>query len=333
MTLGDLTNYRSLGIDTWENDFNIIESYNDITGFNQILIKDVARLSPYGFDLKGTLESGQCFRWKDAGMGKYFGIVRDKAVYVSTIDSRDLLIENATIKDFCNLWYDYFDLATDLSEIIKEVDKDPFMHESILFSGGVRMLRQDFEETLFSYILSAQNNIPRIKGLVETLCKKYGDKIYSHNEIHTLMGYAFPSSNALSMNFCGKDHSNCSSNNLCGHQFAGYRCPYIKKTAIMIDSGKFKADYDLLSSISADKARKILCQLPGVGEKVADCVLLYSGIRKDICPIDTWVEKTIKIHYLGDNASKKEIRAFTESYFAENAGYAQLWFFNYARNQ
>jgi N-glycosylase/DNA lyase len=84
--------------------------------------------------------------------------------------------------------------------------------------------------------------------------------------------------------------------------------------------------------MDSEAARKELCRFSGVGEKVADCVLLYSGIRKDLCPIDTWVEKTIKERYLDENATKKDIRKFTESYFGNYAGYAQLWFFYFARN-
>lgn len=346
----------------WIKDFNVIEYFDKSTGFTCILIKDVARLSPYGFDLKGTLESGQCFRWKKVGENRYFGIVRSHAVYVSLIDNAHLLIENSNADDFTNLWYKYFDLKTDLAPIIKAVDKDPFLHKSVLFSGGVRMLNQDFEETLFSYILSAQNNIPRIKGLVESLCVKYGEKIYisqfkgekgttapqlvkknldtagvaleatASEFSDILLGYSFPTAAVLSKNFCNEGHGNCAANNLCGHPFAGYRCPYIKKTANLLVHNLVKLDFEELASVPAKQARTGLCQFPGVGEKVADCVLLYSGIRQDICPIDTWVEKTIRSNYLNENATKNEIRAFTESYFGKNAGYAQLWFFNYARN-
>ena len=99
----------------------------------------------------------------------------------------------------------------------------------------------------------------------------------------------------------------------------------------MLTRGAFVPDFIRLASEDQDEARKELCVLPGVGEKVADCVLLYSGIRHDICPIDTWVEKTMKKIYLDDHASKKDIRRFTRGYFGDLAGYAQLWLFHYAR--
>lgn len=319
--------------------FRVTETVDKATNRGSILIRDVVDLSPCGFDLKGTFESGQSFRWRlsgSTGTGPdysgpddspvYSGIVRDKAVKVSVRSNRHLLIENASAEDFDILWHSYFDLSTDYAPIIKKVDKDDFMKRAVGYSGGVRMLRQDFEETLFSYILSSQNNIPRIMKLVENLCELYGDKIGDR-------GYSFPSAAVLAERFCRIDHPACRSNNLCDNPFGGYRCTYIKKTAQMLASGEIVINAANLARVSANEARKELCLLPGVGEKVADCVLLYSGIRKDICPIDTWVEKTIRDEYLSPDAKKKDIRNFTETYFGAYAGYAQLWFFNYARNR
>jgi len=315
--------------------FNVVFEKNVKSGLPQILIKDVSDLSPMGFDVKGTFESGQCFRWKRVDEGKYFGIVKELAVTVSLADGRHLLIENSTLQDFNDVWFDYFDLGTDYAPIIRQVDKDDFMHAAIRFSGGARMLVQQFEETLYSYILSSQNNIPRIIKLVDSLCSLYGEEIYSYpnNKEKILMGHSFPDSEKLALNFCTKQGcESCGSRNgLCEKPFGGYRCPYIRKTALMIYTGEFTLDRNFLLSETSDNARKELCRLSGVGEKVADCVLLYSGIRKDICPIDVWVEKTIKHFYLDESAKKSEIRNFTQDYFGRNAGYAQLWFFNYSR--
>ncbi|MHB1484754.1 MAG: DNA-3-methyladenine glycosylase family protein [Saccharofermentanales bacterium] len=324
--------------------FRVTEAVDKVTDRSSILINDVADLSPSGFDLKGTFESGQSFRWhRSESPGSncgdspaYSGIVRGKAVRVSIRDGRHLFIENASAEDFDSIWHPYFDLSTDYAPIIRKVDKDDFMKNSVEYSGGVRMLRQDFEETLFSYILSSQNNIPRIMKLVENLCSIYGDKILdtssgpSHKDFE---GYSFPAAGVLANRFCIRDHPGCCSSDLCDNPFGGYRCTYIKKTSRMLASGDVVINADNLAIMSADEARKELCLFPGVGEKVADCVLLYSGIRKDICPIDTWVEKTIRSEYLGADAKKKDIRNFTESYFGSYAGYAQLWFFNYARNR
>lgn len=316
--------------------FRISETIDKLTLRNSILIKDVADLSPSGFDLKGTFECGQSFRWNKKDSERYAGIVRGKSVLVSLRDNRHLLIENSTSEDFDTLWHSYFDLSTDYSPIIRKVDIDSYMNRAVSYSGGVRMLAQDFEETLFSYILSSQNNIPRIKNLVESLCKLYGDEIIdtSSKELPSeFSGFSFPPAEVLARRFCDSDRITCRSNDLCDKPFGGYRCPYIKNTARMLVSGDVVINREELALMNADDARKELCRFPGVGEKVADCVLLYSGIHKDVCPIDTWVEKTIRTEYLDVNASKKEIRSFTESYFGAHAGYAQLWFFNYARNK
>jgi len=318
--------------------FNVTQDNCSSTGLPQIFVKDVSDLSPLGFDIRGTFESGQCIRWKKVEDGKYYGIVKGRAVNVSLFENgRDLVIENATLEDFRDIWFDYFDLGTNYAPIIKEVEKDDFMQSAIRFSGGARMLVQDFEETLYSYILSSQNNIPRIIKLVDSLCSLYGEKIYAYPSFgdKTLMGHSFPDSETLALNFCTKEGcESCGSRNgLCDKPFAGYRCPYIRKTALMIYSGEFILDENHLASSTAEQARKELCRLSGVGEKVADCVLLYSGIRKDICPIDVWVEKTIKHFYLDESAKKSEIRKFTQDYFGKHAGYAQLWFFNYSRTQ
>jgi len=329
--LADLPEQYKKDPDLWLKGFRVDETIDPKTLCHRILIHDVDVLSPFGFDLKGTFESGQCFRWKAVDENRYFGIVRGKAVVVSLYEKKHLLIENATAEDFSEIWYDYFDLSTNYASIIRQVDKDGFMHESVSFSGGARLLRQDFEEVLFSYILSAQNNIPRIKKLIESLCERYGDPIPG-NAPDAGPAYSFPAATVLSRQFCPENRPGCRSGNLCGNPFGGYRCPYIRSTAELLATQQIVPDFELLADSGAKEARRQMCRFPGVGEKVADCVLLYSGIRKDLCPVDTWVEKTIQSRYLGKAATKNEIRAFTESYFGRYAGYAQLWFFYYARN-
>ncbi len=322
--------------------FRIDESVDSV-GIRCITVKDAGDLSPGGFDAAATFESGQCFRWNGTGEGRYSGIAFGKSVSVSSPGRRDILIENAVPEDFYDIWYDYLDLGTDYNMIAKASSGDDFMRRAITFAGGARVLKQEFNETLFSYILSSQNNIPRIKGLVKDLCIRHGEIIpYSEGDTEGRFGgHAFPEVSVLARDFCTEKKytdmdqtacRKCSAVDLCGSQFAGYRCPYIALTAAMLEEKNYIPDPVRLADTDQDSARKDLCILPGVGEKVADCVLLYSGIRHDVCPIDTWVEKTIRRVYLNDNATKKDIRSFTQSYFGEYAGYAQLWFFYYARS-
>ncbi|MHB1452840.1 MAG: DNA-3-methyladenine glycosylase family protein [Saccharofermentanales bacterium] len=317
--------------------FQLEESKNPATGVPRILVRDVADLSPGGFDLKGTFESGQCFRWRSAGDGGYYGIAGGNAVKVSLSGGRHLLIENSMIEDFSAIWYRYFDLSTDYSPIVKAVCKDGFMQKATDYSSGSRMLCQEFEETLFSYILSSQNNIPRISKLIDDLCRTHGRPIEGPADDSStgFRGFAFPDAATLAASFCRCDERtcrSCTSGNLCTAPFGGYRCPYIAKTARLLVSGSYQPDFTRLATQSAELSRKELCVFPGVGEKVADCVLLYSGIRKDICPVDTWVEKVIRSVYLDENAKIRDVRKFTKDYFGDYAGYAQLWFFHYARN-
>lgn len=317
--------------------FQIEESTVSSTGVHRILIRDVSDLSPGGFDLKGTFESGQCFRWRGIGDGRYRGVAGGKAVMASLIADRHLLIENSVIEDFEQIWFRYFDLSTDYAPIVKAVCKDGFMKKATDYSSGSRMLCQEFEETLFSYILSSQNNIPRIIRLIDDLCRTHGRFIPgpAGDPFFGYSGYAFPEASALACSFCRCDESicrSCSSGNLCTEPFGGYRCPYIAKTARILASGSYVPDLHRLAAQTAEQSRKELCLFPGVGDKVADCVLLYSGIRKDICPVDTWVEKVIKSIYLDEKAKIRDVRKFTTDYFGDFAGYAQLWFFHYARS-
>ena len=153
-----------------------------------VVVKDVADLSPYGFDLRTTLESGQAFRWRrrpeasarsePGGFLCYAGVVKGRAVVVHTSqDGRDLVLAGCTAEDFAEVFHPYFDLGRDYAPILRSVAKDPFMEAALRYGGGARLLVQDFHETLFSYILSSQNNIPRIMGLVESLSASYGRSI------------------------------------------------------------------------------------------------------------------------------------------------------------
>ncbi|MHB8961626.1 MAG: DNA-3-methyladenine glycosylase family protein [Saccharofermentanales bacterium] len=317
--------------------FRVEEAKSPSTGVRSILIRDVSDLSPGGFDLKGTFESGQCFRWQSIDGIRYAGIVSGKAVVASLSGGRHLLIENAAAEDFDRIWHRYFDLSTDYAPVVRAICKDDFMQRAAGYSSGIRLLCQEFEETLFSFILSSQNNIPRIKKLANSLCTAHGRFIAppDGDPSPDYCGYAFPESSALAAGFCRNEEdtrSGCGPGSLCARPFGGYRCPYVAGTARMLASGLYVPDFAKLAAQPADQSRKDLCVLPGVGDKVADCVLLYSGIRKDICPVDTWVEKTIRSVYLDENAKIKDIRKFTQEYFGGYAGYAQLWFFHYARN-
>ncbi len=326
-----------------------------------LVVRDVGDLSPFGFDLRGTLESGQCFRWRRlpddaprlsaASAGpRYAGVVRGRAVAASlSAGGRDLVLENGTAEDFADVLLPYFDLERDYRPILQAVAKDPFMEAALRYGGGARLLVQEFDETLLSYLLSAQNNIPRIMGLVESLSAAYG-RVLTGTAWLSSPGraaapdgslFAFPTPDALAAAAarCRGRLADCRPDALCAGAFAGYRCPYLMRTAQRLLEGGAVPSPDALRRLPAAEARAALRVLPGVGAKVADCTLLSSGLHTEVCPVDRWVERVVRTVYLGGDAkadAKKdttdEVRRFVEGYFGAEAGFAQLWFFLYARS-
>lgn len=275
----------------------------------------IAIKSVRDFDPVHIFECGQCFRWNREADGSYTGVVGGKAVNVSYSDGA-LFIDNATFRDFAEVWYSYFDLGRDYG-LIKDrlAEKDPIMKKAVEFGGGIRLLRQDLWEVLISYIISSNNNIPRIMKIVGAISKMLGEEIFHGGKSF----YTFPGTESLKN--LAIEHLND-----CG---GGYRCKYILKTAAMVAEGV--VNLERLSLSDAGAARAELVKLPGVGAKVADCVLLYSGTRYDVFPTDVWVKRVMEELYLEKPSSFKEIQGFARDYFGELAGFAQQYLFYYAR--
>lgn len=268
------------------------------------------------FDPVRIFECGQCFRWIPKGGGIYRGVVRGRVADVS-LDSctHSLYISGATYADFRDIWFDYLDLGRDYAGIMNSLrGKDGVMAAAVDFGSGLRILKQDFSEVLVSYIISANNAIPRIMATVRKVSELYGDPIPDAEG-----EYAFPGLDRLSA---------CSIDGLRTTK-AGFRCGYIIKAAGMMRNGC--VDTAGLASMPVTKAREELMKLPGVGPKVADCVLLYSGTRYDVFPTDVWVKRVMEELYFRREAGMKEIEGFASGYFGGLAGFAQLYLFHYAR--
>jgi N-glycosylase/DNA lyase len=265
------------------------------------------------FDTVNIFECGQCFRWVRQEDGSYRGIVRDKLVNVSYQDGT-LYITNSDEQDFIDIWYDYFDLGTDYSAIKALLCKDDIMRAAIETGRGIRLLRQDFWEVLISFIISANNRIPRIMKTVDMLSQLMGKCITDHEN-----AYMFPTVEALAARELEEI-------NMCR---AGFRCKYIYESAKMINDFLVKRE-DLLM-MNTDAARNELMKLPGVGPKVADCILLFSGTKFDVFPTDVWVKRVMEELYFKREASLKEIQLFAKQYFGDLTGYAQQYLFYYAR--
>lgn len=265
------------------------------------------------FNLVHIFECGQCFRWKKTPDNGYSGIASGKMATVY-FDNDILTIKNTTIEEFSTFWYVYFDLGRDYSQIKNELSSmDVHLKRAVDFGDGIRILSQDFFETLISFIISANNNIPRIKKSVELIAKHYGKMIDLDN-------FTFPDSSIL-MDIPCEELSLLSR--------AGFRCKYIENTSNKY--AKEQTDISILSTTSLDNARKILKEFTGVGDKVADCVLLFSGCRQDVFPTDVWVKRVMEELYFGRTASLKEINDFAKVHFGKLSGFAQQYLFYYAR--
>lgn len=320
--------------------FRLTETVRD--GLPVLLVHDAGDLSPGGFDAKLTFESGQCFRWRSAPQpgrpDRCAGVAGGRRAAVSSCrGGRDLEIENARAADFAAFWHRYLDLGTDYAPVVERVRTDDYMRQAISFASGARLLRQDFTETLLSYILSANNSIPRVMSLVETLSERFGTSLPSplpDDKGHPV--FDFPSPSAIASGLCPDPGRDCGfgqglPGGRCGRAFGGYRCPYLAQSAHMLASGTFCPDLARLALLPAEEARASLKELPGVGDKIADCTLLYGGVRTDVCPVDTWVARVVRNVWLGPEAGLREIMAFASERFGPYAGYAQFWFFIYAR--
>lgn len=253
------------------------------------------------FSLDMTFDCGQCFRWKKQEDGSYFGVVRRMAVKVHMEDNR-LVIDGADESNR-RMWEDYFDLLLDYADVKKSLsDIHPTMKEAASYASGIRILRQEPFEALITFIISQNNNIKRIAGIVERLCENFGEEIAERV-------YAFPTAERLS----GLSEEELSPIR------AGFRHKYILDAARKISAGEI--DLESLRVMPYEEANRELMRIKGVGEKVADCVLLYGLHRLESFPKDVWMKR----------AMKELFDDMDPAAFGEYAGIAQQYIFHYSR--
>ena len=253
------------------------------------------------FDLKNTFECGQCFRWNENTDGSYSGIVGDKYTTVFR-DGEFIVIANADENDYQTIWKRYFDLNVCYDDIKRELisldDRLKCAADSI---DGIRILNQNPWETLCSFIISQNNNIPRIKGIVERLCENFGDKIPN--------GYTFPSAEKIAA---------LDIDDLAPLK-AGFRARYITDAAKKVSSGE--VNLESMRDKPIEDCRKELMKITGVGEKVAECTLLYGLHRLEAFPIDVWMKKALSTLFSGVSPEN----------LGQYAGIAQQYIFHYSR--
>ncbi len=266
------------------------------------------------FTLVHTFLCGQCFRWEQETDGSFTGIVRGKVVNIKQND-KELTISGCNEEDFLNIWKKYLDLDTDYGKIKDVLSADEHLKKAAEFGGGIRILNQEPFECLISFIISTQNNIPRIKKIIGELCRLYGDKLSFGGKDY----YSFPDCHTLAKL---KEADLATLN-------AGYRVPYILDAAKRIASGEI--ELEKLPYMPTVSAREELMKIKGVGPKVADCTLLFSLEKGDSFPVDVWMSKIMRNLYLGEGATLKEISAFGAEKFGNYSGIAQQYLFYYAR--
>ena len=274
------------------------------------------------FNLKHIFECGQCFRWNKESNGSYTGIVGKNVINVKQVDNQ-VIFSSFGADDLQKLVVNYFDLNRNYEEIKDKLSKiDEHLAKSIEYGNGIRILNQDLWETIISFIISANNNIPRIKGIIDKISQKYGKKIEWNGKIY----YTFPTVEQL---------SKASVEDLRGLGL-GFRDVRVYATTHKILEGQVDLT-KLHSEKNTQKIRNILLTLDGVGPKVADCILLFSTLKRfDVFPIDVWVRRVMNELYIKNTdetkVSKKEIEKLAKEKYGNLEGIAQQYLFFWKRD-
>ncbi|MDB6058504.1 MAG: 8-oxoguanine glycosylase domain protein [Verrucomicrobiales bacterium] len=268
------------------------------------------------YDLDATLSSGQAFRWKHID-GWWEGVIGQHWVRLRT-EGKNLLAETAApVADWTWLHH-YLQLDVNLSAIVETFPNDEPMQASLDSCRGLRLLRQDPWECLASFICSSTKQIIQIQQIMAALCKTFGDSLPV--PIGHAPAYSFPTAQRIA-NLTEADLRGCK---------MGFRAPYVLGTARAVVSGE--VSLEALHQMKLVQAREQLLKFPGVGVKIADCVLLFAYGFDQAFPIDVWIMKAVQqLYFPKRRASLKRLRKFTETHFGPHAGYAQQYLFHYMR--
>ncbi|MFV0527540.1 MAG: DNA-3-methyladenine glycosylase family protein [Lachnospiraceae bacterium] len=259
-------------------------------------------------DLNQICHSGQCFRMSDLGNETYALIAHGRRLAMEQRGTTILF--DCTEQEFEELWYSYFDLATDYAAVKSAVNsEDTYLQNAMLTGSGIRILRQELWEMIITYIISQRNNIPRIKRCVNFLCERFGEqKTDSRGELF----YTFPQPEAIAV----------STDEVLRECNLGYRSRYVLQTARDVADGVFDLRY--LSGLPYEEAREELLRLHGVGNKVAECICLFALHHVEAFPIDTHIQQMLQENYP---------QGFPFEAYAGYAGILQQYAFYYELNR
>ena len=275
--------------------------------------KSLKAIPAPGFDLSESMDCGQIFGWHRGG-GGYAGMIGDTAVFLRQAGDRieygsDCTITPARIVS-------YLGLDEDIEAIRREIARDGFMRAVVGAVKGLTILKQDPWPCLCSYILSANNRVDRIDTLVKELARVFGRP-------HKIAGktvHSLPEPGELAA--CAEVGVRA-----CG---VGFRAPYLIGAAAILARGG--VDLEAVRALGEDEGREVLKRLPGVGDKVADCVQLFAFSKLRVFPVDVWIKRVMeKVYFHSCETSPAEIREFAQAYFGPYAGYAQEYMYAYAR--
>ncbi len=257
---------------------------------NGIILEDIEC-----FNVELSLFCGQAFRWIKNEDGSFTGTVKGKVLNISQ-NENSIILRNTTKEDFENIWYDYFDLQRDYVSICVKFKSDLYLEKAKKEYYGIRVLNQEPWEALCSFIISQNNNIPRISGIIKRLCESFGEKIDDEN-------YSFPSYERL------KDVTV----DELGILRAGFRAKYIADAVKKLNSEEISLEK--IKKMPIEQARQELMKIKGVGPKVAECTLLYGFGRKEAFPVDVWVKRIMsELYPEGLPECTKDVEGIAQQY-------------------
>jgi len=280
------------------------------------------KISKSDFDLEKTLDSGQVFHWEKDGNG-FVGTIGQYAVYAEQDDDILKVRFGGTPKPtretrvLPRIAAHYFALDHPLAEICEAFPKDPIMNAARDFCRGLRIIRQPKWECLATFICSSMKQVAHIRQISLALRNRFGER----RRIGSRVMYTFPSALRIAR----------ASENQLRECKLGYRAKNLRATAQLVSSGE--CDLESWSAFPDGDLRKNLCELPGVGVKIANCVMLFAYERLRAFPIDVWIERVLRQRYFPrrKKITAQQLREFSETYFGEHGGYAQQYLFHHAR--
>ncbi|MCI8353388.1 MAG: 8-oxoguanine DNA glycosylase [Clostridia bacterium] len=272
------------------------------------------------FEPRHIFDCGQCFRWNIQTDGSYTGVFKNNVLNVKK-ENNKIIFKGICSDNIIKVINEYFDFDTDYNKIKEELSNvDEYLKESIEFGSGIRILNQDLWETIISFIISANNNIPRIKGIIERISKKYGNELEWNNEKY----YTFPTPEQLSK-------ASIEDLRTLG---LGFRDKRVYDTTKIILNNELSLK-ELIEEKNVNILREKLLTLPGVGPKVADCIMLFGLKRFEVFPIDVWVRRVMNDLYIKNEdetkVNKREIEKLAMEKYKNLAGLAQQYLFYWKR--